>query len=277
MHHCSIIVKSKCGAPTFDIDTVASVSAESYTPAELWSVSYMEYSQSEPLVDTPPKDLVLKPEDLTLNPGHYKGGMLYDLSVWYQGNTRSKYHSMLAPARVLLDWMAPYISDIAAYNEYVAEGGAYQLRTLFWNTQYAKNATADYYSADAGLDLKPVGPTDAFLNATIPWRYNDAGLRFYSAEKPHVNKPLPYGGPQYSAVPSADRFTITSGYGKPSSGLWIPGNGGKSFGVRGQGNKLIGSDKKEVALSDQAYSFRWPVQPADTDKCTPSYIALSVV
>lgn len=280
MHQCSIIVKSRCGAPTFDIDTASSVSEASWTPAELWSVSYMEYSQGAPGVDTPPKDLVLKPEDLTLDQSHYKGGMLYDVSVWYQGNAASKFHSMLTPARVVLDWMAPYITDIGAYNDYVKEGGSYQLRTLFWNTQYAKNATRDYYTAVSGEGEEKTsiysGPSDAFLNATIPWRYNEAGERYYSAEKPFVEAPLPYEGPQYSASVENNRFTITSGYGQPTSGLWIPGKGGKSFGVRGQGNKVMGLDKKEVPLSDQAYSLRWPVQPAESDKCTPSYIALTV-
>lgn len=179
MHQCSIIVKSKCGAPTFDIDTVKSVSEAGKTAAELWSVSYMEYSQPAPVGDAPSdfpaRDLVLKPEDLTLDPSLYKGGMLYDVSVWYQGTTNPLYHSMLTPAQIILDWMAPYITDIKTYNGYIREGGAYQQKTLFWNSVYARNATRDYYSADGGADGKPVGPTEAALNASIPWQYTEEG------------------------------------------------------------------------------------------------------
>lgn len=150
------------------------------------------------------------------------------------------------------------------------------METLFWNTQYAALATAEYYSTNEGGDGKPVGPTAAYLEEAIPWETNEAGERSYTAEKPSVNVPELYAGPTYSSKPLPNRFTVTSGYGLPTSGLWIPGKGGKSFGVRGQGNKMIGGDKQEIALSDQLYSFRWPVQDTDSTKCTASYVALTV-
>lgn len=85
-----------------------------------------------------------------------------------------------------------------------------------------------------------------------------------------------YKGPSYSAEAAPGHFTVHAGYGQPTSGLWVPGKGGKSFGVRGQGNKMIGGDGQEIPLSDQAYSFRWPAQAEDAATCTASYVALIV-
>jgi hypothetical protein len=279
-YSCSIVIKSECGAPTFDVNMEESVVAAGTDISELWELEYLEYSQytneAGDAEDFPPADLEFKHEDLTVDQSLFKGGMLYDLSVWYKGNTNQELHSMRTPAQLLLDWMAPSIKETAAYEEYIKEGGAYQLLTLFWNIAYAPEAAGALFSTDGGLDGLPEGPTQEYLDENVPWKLQEDGTRYYEAEKPAVVAPEPYSGPRYSTVAKENSFSVTSGYGKPAAGLWVPGQGGKSYGVRGQGNKKKDDLLEELPLSDQQYSLRWPPQPKSKVGCTPSFLALTV-
>ena len=183
---------------------------------------------------------------------------------------------MRTPAQLLLDWMAPSIGETKAYEEYIKKGGAYELLTLFWNIAYAPEAAGALFSADGGLDGLPEGPTQDYLDKTVPWKLQEDGTRYYEATKPAVVVPEPYSGPRYSTVAKENSFSVTSGYGKPTAGLWIPGKGGKSYGVRGQGNKKKDALLEDLPLSDQQYSLRWPPQPESNVGCTPSFLALTV-
>lgn len=43
-YSCSIVIKSECGAPTFDVDMEESVVAAGADISELWELEYLEYS-----------------------------------------------------------------------------------------------------------------------------------------------------------------------------------------------------------------------------------------
>ena len=84
--------------------------------------------------------------------------------------------------------------------------------------------------------------------------------------------PPPYLGPQLSATDSYYNF----GYGKLSAGMLSISEGGKSFGVLGQGNEQFDTQVPPKPILNTAclYGYKRPAED-DTD-CAASYIALSV-
>ena len=172
------------------------------------------------------------------------------------GQTGESY--LTYPGDLLRDWMAAKRAEFAdfeakkvEYDAAVAEYEAWWANgTDYWNAYRIAQGLAEAASGTATRPSYPEAP----------------------------QRPAPYTGPKVG-LEKGD-LTFEAGYGRLTAGTLSVSGGGKSFGVKGQGNPLFAGTSGEYPDEVDIYSaaMHGVKYPAEIEGfCVPSYMAVTVL
>lgn len=133
---CSYLIKSRCFAPTFEVNIKQSINKDVLTANsidDLWKISYLEwnaqffkYEKSEDLKNFDLRDAQQK---ITLDDlKHLSGGKMFDLQltkVFETKEKKSEVYKYDMPAEVQANWMKQYRDLFTTYVNETMEGSKY--------------------------------------------------------------------------------------------------------------------------------------------------------
>jgi len=108
---CSYIASSKCKAPTVDIGTIENKN----TPADIYKISYLEYSMVSVDAATTPLTVEVTNADAKVDKTDMLGGDLFPVTWKKAGDIVST-----VPAEFFADWMSVYTGKYTAYTAAVS-------------------------------------------------------------------------------------------------------------------------------------------------------------